>query len=117
MVTDVSAMFVDSTTLRVPSSEKGVRSAQKTQVGSCIHVGTQLDKPEFGLTSGPTRRLSHFGRDRKRELLLLRLQATVQHHHGCVAHRGPALQQALHLGFGRIVGSEIEAPNMLANMV
>jgi hypothetical protein len=41
----------------------------------------------------------------------------VQHHHGCVAHRGPALQQALHLGFGRIVGSEIEAPNMLANMV
>ena len=41
------------------SSENGVRSAQKMQVGRCIHAGTQLQKAEASPTSGPTRRLSH----------------------------------------------------------
>jgi hypothetical protein len=45
------------------SSEKGVRSAQKTQVGPRIPVGMQLQKAEVGPTSGPTWRLSHFGED------------------------------------------------------
>ena len=42
---------------------KGVRLAQKTQVGPRIPVGRQLEKAEGGPSSGPTRRLSHFGRD------------------------------------------------------
>ena len=40
-------------------SEKGVRLAQKMQVGPCIPVGTQLYKAEIGPTSGPTWLLSH----------------------------------------------------------
>ena len=44
-----------------PLSEKGVRLAQNTRVGPCILVGIKLEKAEVGLTSGPTRRLSHFG--------------------------------------------------------
>ena len=40
-------------------SEKGVRLAQKMQVGPRIAVGVQLEKAEVGPTSGPTRRLSH----------------------------------------------------------
>ena len=42
--------------------EKGVRLAQKLQVGPCIPVGTQLEKAEVGPASGPTWRLSHCGR-------------------------------------------------------
>ena len=41
-------------------SEKGVRLAQKMQVGPHISVKIQLQKAEVGPTSGPTRRLSHF---------------------------------------------------------
>ena len=40
-------------------SEKGVRLAQKMQVGPCIPVGIQLQKTAVNPTSGPTRRLSH----------------------------------------------------------
>jgi hypothetical protein len=40
-------------------SEKGVRLAQKMQVGPCIPVGNQLEKAEVGPTSGPTWRLSY----------------------------------------------------------
>ena len=40
-------------------SEKGVRSAQHTQVGLCVPVGIQLENAEVGPTSGPTWRLSH----------------------------------------------------------
>jgi hypothetical protein len=40
-------------------SGKGVRLAQKMQVGPCIPVETQLQKAEVGPTSGPTWRLSH----------------------------------------------------------
>ena len=49
------------TTLRVNCSEKGVRSAQKLQVGPCMPVGTQLEleQAEVGPTSWPTWRLSH----------------------------------------------------------
>jgi hypothetical protein len=35
-------------------SEKGVRLAQKVQVGPCIHVGIQLEKAEVGPISRPT---------------------------------------------------------------
>jgi hypothetical protein len=41
------------------ASERGVRLAQKMQVGPCISVGMQLEKAEVGPTSGPTWRLSH----------------------------------------------------------
>ena len=41
--------------------EKGVRLAQKMQVGPCISAGTQLERAEVCPTSGPTRRLSHSG--------------------------------------------------------
>ena len=44
-------------------SEKGVRSAQKMQVGPCISVGIQLEKAEVGPASGPTWHLSHFVAD------------------------------------------------------
>ena len=40
-------------------SEKGVRLAQKMQVGPCIPVGIQTEKVEVGPTSRPTWRLSH----------------------------------------------------------
>jgi hypothetical protein len=40
-------------------SEKGVRLAQKVQVGPCTPVRTRLEKTEVGPTSGPTWRLSH----------------------------------------------------------
>jgi hypothetical protein len=41
-------------------SEKGVRLAQKMQVGPCILVGgIQLRKAEVGPTSGPTWHISH----------------------------------------------------------
>ena len=39
--------------------EKGVRSAQKMQVGPCIPVGIQLEQAEDGPTSGPAWHLSH----------------------------------------------------------
>jgi hypothetical protein len=39
-------------------SDKGVRSAQKMQVGPCIPVGMQLEKAEVGPTSGPTANLA-----------------------------------------------------------
>ena len=48
----------------LPCGEKDVRLAQKTQAGPCIPVAIQLEKAEVGPTSGPTRRLSHFGRRR-----------------------------------------------------
>jgi hypothetical protein len=52
--------FISSFQLSSSSwSEKGVRLAQKMQVGPCIPVGIQLFKAEVGPTSGPTRRLSH----------------------------------------------------------
>ena len=38
-------------------SEKGVRLAQKIQVGPCIPVGVQLDKAAVGPTSGSTWRI------------------------------------------------------------
>jgi len=41
------------------SSEKGVRLAQKMQVGPCIPVGIQLQKVGVGPSFGPTWRLSH----------------------------------------------------------
>ena len=41
-------------------SEKGVRLAQKTQVGPRIPVGRPLEKTEGGPSSGPTWRLSHY---------------------------------------------------------
>ena len=43
------------------SGAKGVRSAQKMQVGPHIPVGIQLQKAEVGPASGPTWLLSHFG--------------------------------------------------------
>ena len=43
------------------ASEKGVRLAQKMQVGPCVPVGIQLEKAGVGPASGPTRRLSRFG--------------------------------------------------------
>ena len=43
---------------RPPSREKGVTLAQKTSVGPCIAVRTQLQKAEAGPTHGPTRRRS-----------------------------------------------------------
>ena len=39
--------------------EKGVRLAQKMQVGPCTPAGIQLQKAGVGPTSGPTWRLSH----------------------------------------------------------
>ena len=47
-----------------PFSEKGVRLAQKMQVGPCVPVGIQLEKTEVGPTSGPSWRLSHLPRAR-----------------------------------------------------
>jgi hypothetical protein len=44
--------------------EKGVRLAQKRQVGPWIPVETQLQKAEVGPTSGPTWRPSHFRGER-----------------------------------------------------
>ena len=41
-------------------SAKGVKLAQKMQVGACIHVGILVQKAEVGPTSGPTWCLSHF---------------------------------------------------------
>jgi hypothetical protein len=43
-------------------SEKGVRLAQKMQVGPCIPMGIQLEKAGVGPTSRPTWRRSHFDR-------------------------------------------------------
>ena len=40
---------------------KGVKLAQKMQVGPRIPAGLQLEKAEVGPTSRPTWRLSHFG--------------------------------------------------------
>ena len=39
--------------------ERGVRLAQKAQVGPCIPVGIQLQRAEVGPSSGPTRRPPH----------------------------------------------------------
>jgi hypothetical protein len=47
-------------------SEKGVRLAQKIQVGPCVAVGIQLQRAEVGPTSGPTWRLSHLLRPSRR---------------------------------------------------
>ena len=44
---------------RIDCIEKGVRLAQKIQVGQCIPVGIQIYTAEVGPTSGPTWRLSH----------------------------------------------------------
>jgi hypothetical protein len=47
-------------TARGSGSEKGVRLAQKVQVGPCkIPVEIQLQRAAVGPTSGPTRRLPH----------------------------------------------------------
>ena len=43
-------------------SEKGVRLAQRMQVGTCVPVGMQLQKAEVGQTSGPTWSLSHLAK-------------------------------------------------------
>ena len=51
----------DSVPALVDLCEKGVRLAQKTRVGPCIPVGTQLQKAAVGPTYGPTWRLSHSG--------------------------------------------------------
>ena len=78
------------------------------QVGPRIPVGIQLEKAEIGPTSGPTWRLSRSGAglgevDEVVEALQLRRQ------------HAPALPPSV--GFGRIVASEIEVPNMLVNLV
>jgi hypothetical protein len=46
-----------------PCSEKGVRLAQKMQVGPCILVGIQQYMPKLAQTSGPTWRLAHLRRE------------------------------------------------------
>ena len=56
-----TATVVPMSTGAAPSSEAGVRLAQKMQAGPRIPQGIQLEKAEVGPTSGPTRRLSHFG--------------------------------------------------------
>ena len=53
---------------QMAAREKGVRLAQKMQVGPCISVGIQLEKTEVGPTSGPTWRLSHSNCKRASEL-------------------------------------------------
>ena len=58
------------------------------QIGPCVPVGIQLQKAGVGPTSGPTWRLAHF-----------------------------EVGRVVHLGFSRIVASEIEVPNTLANLV
>ena len=50
--------------LPVAVSKKGVRLAQKMQVGPYVPVGIQLLKDEVGPTSGPTWRLSHLSGNR-----------------------------------------------------
>ena len=73
------------------------------QVGPCIPVGIQLEKAAVGPTSGPTWRLSH--------LVLVHARAD-QHDHDAVVLRQQLAQHGVGLGFGRIVASDIEAPNM-----
>ena len=67
-------------------------------VGPRIPVEIQLEKAGVGPTSGPTWRPSHLRGDAE---------------HGVEIE----VQQRLDLGFGRIVASESEAPNMVLNMV
>jgi hypothetical protein len=80
---------------------KGVKFAQKTQVGPCIPVGIQRWKAEVGPTSGPNffsqkvprefrRRFSHLGGEAGRLLLVV--------------------------GFGRVIVSETEVPIISVNM-
>ena len=96
--------------------EKGVRLAQKMHVGPCTPAGTRLQKAGVGPTSAATRRHAHFGDELRcaaRQLQRRRVLGGAGHAAGRVA---VAVVRA-GLGFGRIVGSEIEAPNMLANLV
>ena len=74
------------------------------EVGPCIPVGIQREKAGVGPTSGPTGHISH----------LARVEG-----HGPLARRLGEAEEAdgVHLGLGRIVASEIKAPNMLLNLV
>jgi hypothetical protein len=70
--TEVRTKSVSSHMLPRPGPrliEKGVRLAQKMQVGPCIPVGIQRLRAAVGPTSGPTWRLSHFGRQRLGEVV------------------------------------------------
>ena len=79
-------------------SKKGVRLAQKMQVGRCIPVRTQLQKAEVGPTSGPTRHLSHLWR------LTLDPPADLRE----LGH---------HLGLYPLVTFEKQVLNMIGNLV
>ena len=84
-------------------SEKGVKLAQKIQVGPCIPVGNweysykRLQLATVGPTSGPTWGLSHLA--------------------GGVDPPGSQPRPAAVVGSGRIVGSEIEILYMFVNLV
>jgi hypothetical protein len=70
------------------------------QVGPRILVVIQLEKVEVAPTSGPTWRLSHLSKA-----------------HGEVRRAGVVQVEEENLGSSRIVASEVEAPNMLVNLV
>jgi hypothetical protein len=93
------------------------------RVGPRIPVlGIQLEKAEVGPTAKATWHISHLeearGLVRRRAVdgagEVVRVVGDQAHGHALDAHKAG---DDAHLGFGRIVGSEIEAPNMLANLV
>jgi hypothetical protein len=70
------------------------------QVGPRIPVGIQLEKVEVGPSSGPTRRLRHLAAGRR----------------GLDGQPRGVIDREAGLASGHIAISEIEAPNMFANL-